>query len=495
MVQAIALVDVVSGHAFWSLTTIDPKSGDVPEDPLAGFLPPNNTSTRSGEGFLSYTIRPRSDSNTGDIIDAEARIVFDTEEPIDTPPIFNTIDAVSPTSVVRPLPATDQGGEFTVAWAGTDDPDGSALADFIIYVSDNDGPFVPWLEDTTLTEGTYRGLKGHVYRFYSRARDNAGNGEAAPVTLEQPPAPTLSIADVSVAEGAGNAVLTITLSPTSTATTTVDYATSDGDATPGQDYQATSSSATIPAAATSTSIAVRIIDDTEDEPDETFVVTLSGPTGGAEVSSSDGAATVTIVDDDAAAVSPVLSIADVSVAEGAGNAVLTITLSPASTASVTVDYATSGGDATPGQDYQATSSLATIPAAATSTTIAVRIIDDTEDEPDETFVVTLSGPTGGAEVSSSDGAATVTILDDDVTPVVHTLSIADVSVAEGAGNAVLTITLDPPFTSTAVTVAYTTADDSATAGQDYRFASSTASIPAEFYLHHNHRPHYQRHRR
>ena len=34
----------------------------------------------------------------GTVIDAEARIVFDTEEPIDTPPIFNTLDAEAPDS-------------------------------------------------------------------------------------------------------------------------------------------------------------------------------------------------------------------------------------------------------------------------------------------------------------------------------------------------------------------------------------------------------------
>jgi len=37
-------------------------------------------------------VRTKSTVKTGDVIDAKAQIIFDTEEPIDTPPIFNTLD-------------------------------------------------------------------------------------------------------------------------------------------------------------------------------------------------------------------------------------------------------------------------------------------------------------------------------------------------------------------------------------------------------------------
>ena len=319
LVQVVALVDVVTGEAFWSLTTIDPKTGDLPEDPLVGFLPPNVTSTGSGQGFVSYTVRPRGDAITGEVIDAQARIVFDTEEPLDTPPIFNTIDAVAPASAVDPLPPTDQGGGFTVSWKGTDDIGGSALADFTIYVSDNYGGFEPWLEETSLTEGTFVGEPGHEYEFYSRARDNAGNSQAAPATLLEPAIPTLSIADATVSEGAGTAVLTITLNPSSTAAITVDYDTSDGSAVGGLDYASTSSAATIPSGVTSTTIAITIIDDSIYEGAEIFTVNLSNAPAGAAISATGGSAAVTIIDDDA---TPILSVGDVTVEEGTGAAVI-----------------------------------------------------------------------------------------------------------------------------------------------------------------------------
>ena len=182
-VDVTAGIDITKGEAFWTITTIDPETGEIPEDALAGFLPPNNEDG-VGDGFVNYSIRTRRDVQTGAVIDAEARIVFDTEEPIDTPPIFNTIDTGAPSSTVNALPATTETAEFLVNWSGSDDNNGSALANYTIYVSDNGSTFTPWLENTTLTEATYIGESGHTYAFYSVARDNAGNSQAVPTTAQ-----------------------------------------------------------------------------------------------------------------------------------------------------------------------------------------------------------------------------------------------------------------------------------------------------------------------
>ena len=60
-------------------------------DPSIGFLPPNNGST--GQGFVSFTVRVKQGVETLTRIDAEADIIFDQNEPIVTPPIFNTVSA------------------------------------------------------------------------------------------------------------------------------------------------------------------------------------------------------------------------------------------------------------------------------------------------------------------------------------------------------------------------------------------------------------------
>lgn len=178
VVDVLATVDVVSGIATWVLETIDPATGEPPEDALAGFLPPNDENG-IGEGFVSYTIRPRSGIATWSVIDAEATIVFDTNEPIDTPPVFNTVDAVAPTSSISEANLEVETVNIFVSWSGEDDP-GSALRDYNVYVSTDGEPYTIWLEHTTLTSAWFVGQQNHDYDFYSTARDNAGNVEAFP---------------------------------------------------------------------------------------------------------------------------------------------------------------------------------------------------------------------------------------------------------------------------------------------------------------------------
>jgi len=66
--------------------------GEPPLDPSIGFLPPNNGTT--GQGFVSFTVRAHQQVPSLSTIDAKASIVFDQNEPIDTPPIFNTVSII-----------------------------------------------------------------------------------------------------------------------------------------------------------------------------------------------------------------------------------------------------------------------------------------------------------------------------------------------------------------------------------------------------------------
>jgi RHS repeat-associated protein len=177
-VDVAASVDIQTGVATWTLTTIDPATGEQPENAQIGFLPVNNENG-IGEGFVSYTAKPQRTTDTGDVIDAQARIIFDTEAPIDTPPIFNTLDALAPSSTVTAIPVAEE-TEFVVSWAGSDDDGGSAIGDYTIYVSDNGEAFDVWLNSTTWIQASFLGEAGHHYAFYSIARDNAGNTEHTP---------------------------------------------------------------------------------------------------------------------------------------------------------------------------------------------------------------------------------------------------------------------------------------------------------------------------
>jgi chitinase len=184
---------------------------------------------------------------------------------------------------------------------------------------------------------------------------------------------------------------------------------------------------------------VTVNGDVVDEDDETFTLTLANVDGATIVR---GQATGTIRDDDAP---PVISIDDATVNEGNSgtvNATLSVTLSNPSSKTVTVDYATGGGTATAGADYEAASgSLSFAPLDETAKTLTVRVKGDLVDEPDETFFVTLAAP---SNATLGDAQGQVTILDDDIGA---SLAVNDVSVQEGnwgTRNAVFTVTLSSP---------------------------------------------------
>ena len=106
------------------------------------------------------------------------------------------------------------------------------------------------------------------------------------------------INDVSLTEGNRNtrsATFTITLtSPLSTAVT-VNYATANGSATAGSDYNSTSGSVRIRAGRTSATVSVTVIGDRTAESNETFFVNLTSVTG---TSILDGQGVGTILNDD-----------------------------------------------------------------------------------------------------------------------------------------------------------------------------------------------------
>ena len=184
-VDVFAGINVATSEAFWTFIAVDPVTGDLPADPLKGILPPN-LNAPEGDGFVRYTIKAKAGVPTGTRVDARARIVFDTNEPIDTPPIFNTLDAVTPTSQVAaldPILVANQ-ARFPVKWSGSDDANGSAIQGFNVYVNVDGKGFQPWLTNVSYTDALYDGPVGASYAFYSVARDNAGNSEAAPVVQD-----------------------------------------------------------------------------------------------------------------------------------------------------------------------------------------------------------------------------------------------------------------------------------------------------------------------
>ncbi len=238
--------------------------------------------------------------------------------------------------------------------------------------------------------------------------DNQGQG----TITDNDPTPSLSINDVSVAEGDSGttaATFTVTLSTASGQIVTVNYATADNTAGAGSDYQSTSGALTFNPGDTTRTVSVLVNGDTTFEQAETFFVNLSSPTN-ASIADNQGLGTIT--NDDAAPPTPTFFITDVSMAEGdagTSTATFTVTLSPASGQAATVDFATANGTATiAGNDYQSATGTLTFNPGDTSKPINVKINGDTLVEPDETFLVKLTNATGGAGIGAPQSQGTIT---------------------------------------------------------------------------------------
>ncbi|MCL4297229.1 MAG: DNRLRE domain-containing protein [Anaerolineae bacterium] len=254
--------------------------------------------------------------------------------------------------------------------------------------------------------------------------DNQGLG----AITDDDAAPSLSINDVTVTEGnAGtvNAVFTVSLSAASAQTITVNFASANNTATAPADYTPVSGTLTFIPGITSQSVTVLVQGDTLDELDETFFVNLSGAVN---ATIADGQGLGTITDDDGA---PSLSINDVTVTEGntgTVNAVFTVSLSAASAQTITVNFATANNTATAPADYITTGGTVTFAPGQTTQPITVTVQGDVLDEPDETFLVNLSGAINAV---ISDGQGVGTIIDDDIpaggcsSPVITLTATAD----------------------------------------------------------------------
>ncbi|MEO8256999.1 MAG: DUF4082 domain-containing protein [Acidobacteriota bacterium] len=284
-------------------------------------------------------------------------------------------------------------------------------------------------------------------------------------------APSLSIGNVSVTEGntgTKTASLAVTLSTASGQTVTVNYATANGSATAGSDYVAAAGTLTFAPGVTSQPVVVTINGDVLSETDETVLVNLSGA---ANAGISDSQGVLTIANDEP----PQLNIDNDSVTEGTFfgvTATFTVSLTSASTQTVTVAYATANGTATAGSDYTAASGTLTFTPGTTSRTINVSVLTDTLDEANETFFVNLSNPVN-VTIGTAQGIGT--IVDSDSAP---SLSIGNVSITEGntgTKTGSLAVTLSTA-SGQAVTVNYTTANGSATAGTDYVAAAGTLTF-------------------
>jgi hypothetical protein len=232
-------------------------------------------------------------------------------------------------------------------------------------------------------------------------------------------APGLSADDDSGSEGDPTIDIPVELFGSVDHPVTVDYATSDGTALAGQDYEATTGTVTFAPGQTTRSVSVAVLADRKTESNEDFTLTLSNVNGGASAAQAAAVsgppvtlvkpdATATILDND-----PKVSLGNFRVREGnkgTGNANFTIKLSHASPVAVTVRFATADGSARARSDYMPVKKTITFLPGQTKQLVPVAIRGDRRHEAKERFFAKLSRVQGGL---LGDAKGIATIVDND----------------------------------------------------------------------------------
>ena len=273
---------------------------------------------------------------------------------------------------------------------------------------------------------------------------------AALECLEGVPVVSLT-AGSGITEG-GDASFTVTANPAPSAPLTVNVTVSQMG-----DYGATTGSrtVTVPTGGTAT-ITVGTTDDSTDEVDGSVSVAVNGGSG-YTVSNTQGSASVGVADDDVP--SPVIPVVGVTAGSGiteGGDALFTVTASPApsSPLSVSVTVTQSG-------DFGATTGTrsVTVPTSGAAT-LTVSTLDDSADEVDGSVSVAVNGGSGYT-VSNTQGSASVGVADDDVpSPVIPVVGVTAGSGITEGGDALFTVTASPaPTSPLSVSVSVTQSGD------------------------------------
>ncbi len=150
-VDVSASLNPQTGRLEWRARAIDTKTGTLPEDALAGFLPQASEAGRNG--YVTFSVKPRVTTPLGTVITNIASIVFDSNDPIATPPVWNTIADVAPKlafSIAYAAAEIQPGNPFTYTFTITN----GGLVDIAGITISNSLPAGLVFGSTTPTYGT-----------------------------------------------------------------------------------------------------------------------------------------------------------------------------------------------------------------------------------------------------------------------------------------------------------------------------------------------------
>ena len=227
-------------------------------------------------------------------------------------------------------------------------------------------------------------------------------------TLINPiPVPALIVTPttgLTTTESAGTASFSVVLATAPTADVSIAIASSNSNEGTPNPSTLTFTNANWNIAQTVTVMGVD--DDVVIDGSQTYEMSLTSSSSDSAYQGLSSSVSLTNLDNDL----PILSIsAPQTVVEGQTTSVTyTVSMSAASPLAVSVAYATANGTATAGSDYTASSGSLSFAAGETNKTITINLLNDSLNESDETFSLSLSAPTNATLGSPSSVITTLT---------------------------------------------------------------------------------------
>jgi uncharacterized repeat protein (TIGR01451 family)/uncharacterized delta-60 repeat protein len=303
---------------------------------------------------------------------------------------------------------------------------------------------------------------------------NLSNPQGGATILNSSNAP-VTIIDNNIGVGFGNSIygavetagsVTLAVNRVGTnGTTQVSFATTNGTAIAGTNYQATSGTLTFNPGESVKTFNVNLLHDPRVTGDLSFTVNLFNPSAPAQLITS--SATVVVFDSDPGIL---FTNAAFGVLKSATNVLITVLRSNANTGIVSINYATTNGTAIAPGDYTPTSGTLTFSNGIASQSFVVPIINNGLVQGDRTFYINLftNSLSNGAQLLTP-STASVTITDD-----ISGLSFSSPTYSAPENGAFANITvLRTGYTNSTVSVDYATSPGTAVAGVNYSNVSGT----------------------
>jgi glucose/arabinose dehydrogenase len=223
---------------------------------------------------------------------------------------------------------------------------------------------------------------------------------------------------ITVDESAGTATVNIVRTGNLSSASTVNYTiagSGTNPATPGQDFVASNGTASFAVGVASVPVSIQIVNDTINEPTETLRLSLGAVTGTGTTLGAIATSDVTITDNDNPLGTITLANGGFNVSESVGTTSINILRTGDVSGTATVNYTIEGSGTSPatdGQDFIGGTRTATFGPGVASVPVNIQILNDTVNEPTETFRVGLTS-VSGANLGTTRNA-NIGINDDDV---------------------------------------------------------------------------------